>query len=252
MTEIIKDRLVILRTFDYGESSVIAVSLTRRHGKLRFIARGAKKASSPYYGMLRTGNIGEAVLYVRDNRGLQSLKEIDAGSLFDAGARDLDALCIFQAGLELVDRSVIEDEYDERFFDLLEAFVTCLGGSADPWAVFFSMEVQVLCLLGVYPSFEDCAGCRMPLAGQGVNIDPSSGSVFCGSCSEEGSLPVSGRSAGLLEVMKSNGTALSAGLKLAAAEKREIGKALHSIFAHHVDGYRLPGAFRILKGVDKQ
>ncbi len=85
-----------------------------------------------------------------------------------------------------------------------------------------------------------------------TNIDPSSGSVFCGSCSEEGSLPVSGRSAGLLEVMKSNGTALSAGLKLAAAEKREIGKALHSIFAHHVDGYRLPGAFRILKGVDKQ
>ncbi|MBN2185345.1 MAG: DNA repair protein RecO [Candidatus Krumholzibacteriota bacterium] len=252
MSEIIRDRLVILRTFDYGESSVIAVSLTRFHGKLRFLARGAKKAKSPFYGNLRTGNTGEAVFYIKSQRGLQTLKEIDTSSVFDAGGNDLDRLCIFQAGLEVVDRSTIEDEYDERFFDLLEGFITTLNRSPDPWALFFSMEVQILCMAGIYPSIRECSGCKRLLAGKGLNIDPLSGSVYCKSCSGEGSLHLSAQSAGLLAEMESNGTDLSAQMEIGPAGRREIGRLLHGIFVHHVDGYRLPGALKILKGVDQQ
>ena len=252
MSEIIKDRLVILRTFDYGESSMIAVSLTRKHGKLRFLARGAKKVKSPFYGMLRTGNTGEAVFYIKNQRGLQTLKEIDTSSVVDAGGNNLDSLCIFQAGLEVVDRSTIEDEYDERFFDLLEGFITTLNRSPDPWAIFFSMEVQILCMTGIYPSITECDGCKRLLVGKGVNIDPSSGSVFCVRCSKEGSLRLSAQSAGLLAEMENNGTDLSAEMEIDPAGRREIGRLLHNIFIHHVDGYRLPGALKILKGVDQQ
>ena len=252
MSEIIKDRLVILRTFDFGESSVIVVSLTRRHGKLRFLARGAKNGKSPFQGMLRTGNIGDAVFYNKAERGLQILKEIDTSPVFDAGGNDLAILCIFQAGLEVVDRSTIEDEYDEGLFDLLERFSTLLNRSADPWALLFSMEVQLLCMTGFYPSITECAGCKKLLVGKGVNIDPSRGSISCVRCAEDGSMHLSALSAGLLARMESNGTDLSVEMEIDPAERREIGRLLHNIFIHHVAGYKLPGALKILKGVDQQ
>ncbi|MBN2070957.1 MAG: DNA repair protein RecO [Candidatus Krumholzibacteriota bacterium] len=252
MSEIIRDRLVILRTYDFGETSVIAVSLTRRHGKLRFIARGAKNGKNRYHGHLRTGNSGEAVFYNKPGRGLQILKEIETSSVFDSGSGDLERLCIFQAGIEVIDRSTIEEEDDTGLFDLFERFITRLDRSADPWAVFFAMEVRLLSMMGFYPSIDRCCLCKKSLAGKAANIDPVSGQVSCEKCCKGRLVHLSAGSTGILGKMETAETSLTEEMKIGRAERSEIGRMLHTVFLHHVAGYRLPGALKILKGVDQQ
>ncbi len=250
MSEILKDRLVILRNYDFGDSSIVVVSLTRRHGKLRFLAKGAKKGKSRFRGMLRTGNIGEIVYYNKTGRGLQLLKEIETSFALDTGAHDLDTLCIFQAGLEVMDRSTIAHEYDESLFDLLDLFISMLGRARDPWVLFFCLETRLLGITGFYPSFDSCGNCGKGLAGSSMNVNPSSGVVLCDDCSSGSMISVSAGSAELLGRMEKGGIMELLEARLDPDTRMEIGRLLHNLYLYHMEGYKLPNALNILKGVE--
>lgn len=247
MGEILKDRAVILRRFDYGESSVIAVVLTRQHGKTRLIAKGARKNNSQFHGRLRTGNVGEIVYYSKPNRELQLLKEISSGPVFDSDRSELERLCLFQAGLEIVERSMVDEGADEGVFDLLEAFIRFVQSSCDPWAVFLAFEMQLLMKAGIYPAMNECSRCKKNLAGKMLKVDPSKGNVTCGDCREKGSVSLSAESGGIMAIMEENGIEGMAGERLAPAQRREIGRLLHGLLVHHVERYRLPNSLKLIK-----
>ena len=247
MSEIVKDRAVVLRTYEYGETSLIVSLLTRGMGKIRLLAKGANRKGSPFAGSLRTGSIGEVVFYYKQDRGLQTLKEIESRNIFENSVEDLEKLCIFQAGLEVVDRAVIERETDERAFDLLEGFMAALPGAGDAWAVLFTLYVRLLKMSGVYPSTLTCGVCGRELAG-GFEAAPEAGRVTCRDCGSGDALFISATSAVLLSGMERGGFEGSA---LGARERKEIGRFLHHLFLHHIEGYRLPSALNILKEVNR-
>jgi DNA repair protein RecO (recombination protein O) len=247
VSEILKDRAVVLRTYDYGETSLVVSFLTRSYGKIRLLAKGAKRKRNPFAGALRTGNIGEIVFYFKPDRGLQLLKEIESGNAFENAVEDLEKLCIFQAGLEVVDRSVIEREADERVYNLLEGFIGALPGAADPWVALFTLYVRLLTLLGVYPTISRCARCGTAL-GAGFRAAPQAGEITCDACGRDGALVVSADSAALLGMMAGGGFEE---LRMGRIERMEIGRFLHYLFMHHVEGYRLPNALNILKEVSR-
>lgn len=247
MRGIVKDRAVVLRTYEYGETSLVVSVLTRELGKVRLLAKGANRARSPFAGALRTGSIGEIIFYYKQDRGLQTLKEIESRNVFENYVEDLEKLCIFQAGLEVVDRSVIEREADERIFDLLEGFIEALPRAGDPWAVLFTLYVRLLNISGVYPSTAECAACGKELCG-GFRAVPQMGRITCRECGSEDSFWVSGESAVILRRMERGEFE---GPALGPKERKEIGRYLHYLFLHHIEGYRLPSALTILKEVNR-
>ena len=247
MSGIVKDRAVVLRRYEYGETSLIVSVLTRGLGKVRLIAKGANKTGSPFTGALQTGSIGEIIFYYKPDRGLQTLKEIESRNPSENYVDDLQKLCIFQAGLEVIDRSVIDREVDERHFDLLEGFMEALPGAEDPWAALFTFYVRLLNVSGVYPSTAECAVCGRPLPGE-FRAVPQAGRVTCGSCSFGDALYVSECAAGMLRRMERGDFE---GISLAPKERKEIGRFLHYLFLHHIEGYRLPSALGILKEVNR-
>lgn len=252
MSEILKDQAVVLRTYDFGESSLVTVALTRVHGKMRFLAKGAKREKSAFFGNLRTGNLSDIVFYFRHERELQLLKEIESQHVFDTGGDDFKRLCIFQAGLEIVDRSVVEREADERIFDLLEGFIKVLPAAADPWSLLFTLQVRLLKTIGLFPSTTLCVECGKDLVNDRFRIDPASGSVTCENCGGETTMLLSAKSASLLELMVNDGYDLLKDITLQPNERKEIGEFLHYLFLHHIDGYRLPYALKLMKGVNAQ
>ena len=252
MSEIIKDRSIVLKTYPYGESSVVAVVLTRSHGKMRMIAKGARSSRSALQGSLRTGNVSEIVFYFRPDRGLQLLKEMETVETFEAGSGDLERLCLFQAGLEIVDRSIVDRSSDERAFDLMERFMRMLPAASDPWALFFALEIDVLKLAGVFPSTAACASCRRSLEGSAFAIEAASGFVSCASCGSAKGRLLSGAASALVRRVDALGLEGAGGGKLDRSERKEIGELIHRFFVSHVEGYRLPHALRLCKGVNGQ
>lgn len=252
MKAIVKDRAVVLKTYEYGESSVVAVALTRSHGKLRFLAKGARRPRSPLRGALARGGLCDAVFYYRAEGGLQLLKECDAAEIPASPADGLERLCLFQAGLEIVDRAAVGRDADERLFDLVERFMRLVPSAADPWALFYALEIGVLSLAGSFPSIDVCAACGKDLAGSGLCVEPSSGLVTCPGCGRAPGRRLTARSAAALALLEREGLEAACGAPIGREERREIGETLHRLFAGHVEGYRLPNALRLCKGVNGQ
>jgi len=252
VSEIVKDRAVVLRTFPFGETSTIAVLLTRTRGKVRLLAKGARGGRSPFAGSLRTANVCEIVFYSREERGLQLAKEIEGASAFEPATADLERLCLLQAGLEIVDRSVVERSADERLFDLLETFMRRLSPAADPWALFFAFEVGVLKLAGSFPSTRACGRCGRELGAEIFAVDPASGAVTCVACGDRSARPLSPGAAEALALMDRGGIDGVEHAMLGPRERKEIGELIHHVFTNHMDGYRLPYALRLCKGVNEQ
>jgi len=249
MSRIRKDRAVILKTFEYSETSTIAVLLTREHGKIRCIARGARRRKSKFAGSLLTGNICDIVFSYKVNRGLQTLTDTETIFCFDTGNESLQSLCIFQAAMEVLNYSLYEGEADENAFDLIENFNLSLKRAADPYALFFAFEIRLLRLTGYFPHLYQCGSCGEDLRRKGFGVEILSGAVRCESCASGGMTMVS-RSASEkiynIDVENPDGML---NIVLSREERGDIGRMLHGIFKSHVEGYRIPASLSLLKGV---
>jgi DNA repair protein RecO (recombination protein O) len=68
---------VILHAFPYSESSKIVRLLTREHGVVSAIAKGASRPRSKFGAKLQILSEGTAQLYLKPHRDLQTLSEFD-------------------------------------------------------------------------------------------------------------------------------------------------------------------------------
>jgi DNA repair protein RecO (recombination protein O) len=250
-SKILKDRGIILRTYQYGESSLVVVMLTSCYGKVRMLAKGARKMKSPFAGSMLTGSLGDVVFYFREGRGMQTLTEINIIRRWSGNQNDLDKICLFQAGLEVVDHSVVGEESDRQIFELMEEYIEKLSMTKNLWFCFYAMEVKLLMMLGHFPSLERCSRCGRELREES-KVVPSSGEVLCEECDEGGAVQLSRDSFGYLRVMSKENFGDIESVSLNSTTRREIGRVLHYLFLHHVQGYTLPHSLRILKGANRQ
>ena len=248
MSRIRKDRAVILRTYCYSETSTIVVFLARDHGKIRCIAKGARRPGSKFAGVLLTGSICDIVFSYRVNRGLQTLIEADPVFCLDTGSQTLERVCIFQAAIEVLNRSLYEGEPEREPFNLIEDFCLSLAGAADPFALFFAFEIRLLRLTGYFPDIYQCSRCGTDLIGDAFFLDVQTGEVRCAGCSK--SPPsVSGRASARIYNIDVENLGEILNIELTERERSEIGRVLHGIFKVHVEGYRVPSSLGLLKGV---
>ncbi|MEM1118229.1 MAG: DNA repair protein RecO, partial [Bacteroidota bacterium] len=105
---IVRTDAVVLHTFDYGETSLIARLLTRQHGVIGVLARGARRTKSQFGSALQPLSYIEAVYYHKPQRGLQTLKEAAHAVRFRRLTADLGRLTL---GLRIaeVTRALVEE-----------------------------------------------------------------------------------------------------------------------------------------------
>jgi DNA repair protein RecO (recombination protein O) len=72
-----KTNAVVLRTTKYSESSIILKAFTEKFGMRSYLIRGVRKRNSKYsMNFFQALNILEMLVYERENRNLQNIKEI--------------------------------------------------------------------------------------------------------------------------------------------------------------------------------
>lgn len=151
---IVRTDAVVLRALDYGETSRIVTLLTRTHGVVGAMARGARRPTSRFGSTLQPMACVEAVLYVKPGRGLQTLKE--AAHLVRFPTLDGRDLGRVTAGLRAVEAARLTlDEGDahplalDRLIEAL-AFVDAAPAHAANGVPWFQMRLADL--LGLAPA----------------------------------------------------------------------------------------------------
>ena len=276
---------LVLRTWDCGETSVIASLLTRDHGYVKVIAKAARQPRSRLRALVESGRLVTAEFGLDPGRELQYLRGGTVNLDPLGPGATLERTAFLLGALELVDRcrpretirepirgtlrgtvrdaGGAQDSYLEPapaaapgLFAVCEEFVRVLSSPAcrQPDLVFFGLEWELLARHGLAPALGVCAGCGRPLpeAGQGsLRFSPGEGGVICPGCTGP-----AGAGAGtaldretwlILRGLGGEGAGLGDGPPLARAQRRQVGAILHGFLGYHLPGYRLPAALDLLR-----
>lgn len=226
------DEGVVLRRRDLGEADRILTVFTRRHGKLRVVAKGVRKTKSRLAGHLEPYTRTQLMLA----RG-RNLDVVAQASLIDAyrGLR-VDEVRIAHAGYlgDLIDSLTIEGQENEAVFDALTAALDQLSSDDDPFVVTHHLEVRVLSLLGFRPELRRCVGCGRPLEPVENGFSSSAGGVLCQDCArtEPHAVPISVNALKFLRLLDGDALATARSLRLSTSLRREIDTLLHDYVRH--------------------
>jgi DNA repair protein RecO (recombination protein O) len=159
---------IVLRTHRVGEADKIAVFFTLELGKVRGIARGARRARSRFGGSLEVGNEIELTFFEKEGRELSSVDRCD---IVRSGFSRLgDPILATTLGYitDLADAFLPERESNQRVYRLLRATIGALSSPETAETVARYFEAWLLRLSGVYPLRKSCPSCRRPLLSEGA------------------------------------------------------------------------------------
>ena len=152
---IVRTDAVVLHAFDYGETSRIVRLLTRQHGVIGVLARGARRPKSTFGSALQPASYVQTVYYHREGRGLQTLKEAAHVVRFKRAAADLDRLTLSLRVVEVARALVEEGEAHPRVLDAVVRTLEHLdeaeahAANAVPW-----FQLHLATLLGFAPDVQ--------------------------------------------------------------------------------------------------
>jgi DNA repair protein RecO (recombination protein O) len=181
-----RDEGVVLRTQKLGEADRIVTVLTRRHGKVRAVAKGVRRTKSKFGARLEPFSHVDLQLYTGRNLDIVSQAE-SIRSYGPPIAVDYPAYTAGTAVLETADRLTAEEkEPSLRLFLLVIGALRSLAEQTHPAGlVLDAYLLRAMSVAGWEPALTDCARCADP--GPHRHFSVPAGGTVCPTCRPTGS-----------------------------------------------------------------
>ncbi len=181
-----RDEAIVLRTQKLGEADRIITVLSRRHGRIRAVAKGVRRTTSRFGARLEP--FSHVDLMLAEGRSLHVVTQAESlDPLAMTIGADYRAYTAGTAMLEAADRLAGEDLEPavQQFLLLVGGLRALAPGGRDPSLVLDAFLLRSLAVAGYAPSFDDCARCGAP--GPHRSFSPPGGGMACTSCRSPGS-----------------------------------------------------------------
>ncbi|MCG3137068.1 MAG: DNA repair protein RecO [Phycisphaerae bacterium] len=182
------DDALVLRRLDYSESSQIIVLFTRRHGRLRLIAKGSKHSSKKKFAAgLELLETGQVVWFARPDRlmNLATLTEWQPQRSFLQLRESLPRLYAGQYLAEISGETLQDGDPHEELFEALVQHLAELETSLDTLPLVCSYQRVLLEAIGLLPQTEACCNCRRtwrPPLPERLYFSAHQGGFICPDC----------------------------------------------------------------------
>ncbi|MEM7094212.1 MAG: DNA repair protein RecO [Actinomycetota bacterium] len=147
---------VVLRTYKSGEADRIVVLMTEQHGKVRAVAKGARKSKRQAALLEPTVHL-DAQLY-RGKGDLDTVTQVQAVDTFGSMRSDLDRLTRAASFLEAVDHVTPDREPHERLYRMLVGALRTVADE-NPTLTAAGFFLKLLALEGLEPVLDRCISC---------------------------------------------------------------------------------------------
>jgi DNA repair protein RecO (recombination protein O) len=174
---------VVLRHSDYGEADRLLTLYTRQLGKVRAIAKGARKIASRKAGHIEP--FTHVRLQLSKGRDMLILTQADTVDAYLPLREDLILTSQASYVMELLDRFTYEDETENSaIFRLLTDTLSRLASKSDVWLVTRYYEMRLLDHVGFRPQLFKCANCGREIKAEDQFFSFSAGGVICPRCGQ--------------------------------------------------------------------
>lgn len=234
-----KTKGIILKNWDYSETSKLVNFITPDWGQLRLLVKGGRRPESPFRGKLEIFNQGNIVFYPSRFSDLHLLSRFDLRHCFPAASGTLDKASCYYYFAELVGSASYGAEQSGRLYAL---FLHVLQNAVSieeilPALIWF--EFNFIHLLGVLPPLDRCSRCSRKLSGR-LFFSPRKKGWLCPSCrdSDPASWILPAGVVAAMKYIRGGKVEKMKKLKLSPSQSASIRKVTRSLIDTHL-GKRL-------------
>jgi DNA repair protein RecO (recombination protein O) len=221
-----RDEAVVLRTHKLGEADRIITLLTRRHGRVRAVAKGVRRTTSRWGSRLEP--FTHVDLQLAEGRSLDVITQAEILDPFHSRlGLDYERYTAGTVMLETAERLVTEEKQPtvQQFLLLVGGLRAMAAGEYGSGQVLDSYLLRSLAVAGYAPSFDHCVGCGDE--GPHRFFNPSAGGVMCSVCKLPGSATPAPETVRLLGALLAGDWA-----RVHAAEPRHLREASSLVSAY--------------------
>jgi DNA repair protein RecO (recombination protein O) len=223
----------VLRTVEFSETSLVATLFTREFGKVRGLAKGARRLKGPFDNALDLLAACRIVFLRKSSGGLDLFTEARLERRFRPAGRSLASLYAAYYVGELLEALTDEHDPHPELFDTALETLAGLSAGEPVGPRLLRFELTGLGWLGHLPSLEQCVECGRPVeATPRVAFSLQAGGVLCARC-RPGKKQVVSVSRAVLEAMARFADAESNRWQRAELEQRTRGE-LRAVLNHYL------------------
>jgi len=170
---------IVLRTYPFRESDLLVTLFTRLEGKVRGVARAAKKSRRRFGGAL------EPLTYVKvayEDRERQELARLDACEVLDSPLTNEvnypRAVALAHVA-ELLDELLPDREANDAVFRLALSVLSQMKGKSEFWIPLTYFDLWMSRLMGYLPDLSECIACGRTLNGSRAYFHALADGLMC-------------------------------------------------------------------------
>jgi DNA repair protein RecO (recombination protein O) len=233
---IVKTEGVVLKSFDFRETSRIATFFTRDFGKVKGVLKGIRKDPRKFGSSVEKFSLNDIVYYQYRNSDIHLISHCDMKDFYQGLRQDLERMTAASYASELIDTLMPAEEPNPEIYDLMQTFLKCLQTTTDVSKLIQTFQIKILSLSGFKPQLETCVRCSNNVA-QAPRFSLRLGGLLCGECKDSTgeATPISlGAVASILHIQKNN---WDAALRLGMAPfiKKELKYVLNHFLVFHLE-----------------
>jgi len=233
---IVKTEGIVLKSFDFRETSRIATFFTRDFGKVKGVLKGIRKDPRKFGSNVEKFSLNDIVYYQYRNSDLHLVSHCDMKDFYSGLRQDLERMTAASYATELIDTLMPVEEQNLEIYDLMQAFLKSLQTTTDVSKLVQTFQIKILSLSGFKPHLETCVRCSKHVADT-PRFSLRLGGLLCGVCKDSAgeATPISlGAVASILHIQKNNWDA-SLRLGMAPFIKKELKYVLNHFLVFHLE-----------------
>ena len=151
---------IVIRSLNYGESDKIVTFFTKDFGKLKAIAKGARRSKKRFQNALGLFSHLRLIFFDKEGMGLARADGCDILHSFPKIKEDLKKILYGNYYLELVNEMAGEREASREAFGLLLSFLLNLEEMEPQEEQLRLFEIRMISLFGYRPNMRRCDLCK--------------------------------------------------------------------------------------------
>jgi len=182
---------VVLRHSDWGEADRLLWLYTLEMGKIRVLAKGARKIRSRKAGHLEP--FTRVHLLLAKGRDILLVTQAETIEAYLPLHEGLEGITYASYAVELLDRFTYEEGENRLLYQLLVETLSRLSQMSERDLVIRYFELRLLDLVGFRPQLFRCLGCGEVIQPQAQYFSAQEGGVLCPKCgaNASGAQPIS-------------------------------------------------------------
>ena len=239
-----KTRAVVIGRRAFGESDRLVDFYTRDYGKMRGIARSARRPRSRFGSALELFTLGDMVFFDSGRSELVQVDHFDIVRPFVGVRENLERLGQGAWTIEVVARLSADRDPHPPLFALLVRALAAMEAARRPARVAVCFGLRAVDLLGHRPRLDRCVSCGRPHPFPDAALDMTAGGLVCPACRPGAdAIALSGGLVGTLKRLRALSWEEALRLNLAAELDTELAAVVEGLLARLMGRYPLSSRF---------